>query len=203
MKGIYQMAKKEHRISVNALENIAEVQYPNVITEEWAGIEVTIKRALSLSEMVEFVADLVEACIDDKGEYSPEAYDFMSRVNVLTKYANFTMPADIKKQYALVYQTDAYEFVLGHINSSQFYDLCGAADMRINRELNMDVRSTRAMLSELVERFGDIANRLEESMSSVTAEDIKSMASAVGSGVVDEKKIVSAYIDTKRNADVP
>jgi hypothetical protein len=202
------MAKKENKISVNALEKVYKNGEPNEQTYEWAdgiegieGIEVTIKKVLPLSEVVEFVADLVEACIGEDGTYTPEAYDFMERIDVVTRYANFTLPSDVKKQYDFLYGTNVYSFVLDKVDNLQMYEIRQAADLRIKHELDMDVRHTRSLLKDLVDRFSHIAEGLEDSMSHVTQEDVAKMVSAIGAGAVDEKKIVNAYIDTKRNAD--
>ena len=100
------MAKDIERVSINKFEQAVNVD--NITTEillDTQDVEIQIKKTIGLPEMMLFVQEVVEACIDgESGEYLPEAYDFAIRSAVLTHYANFAMPANLEKQYWLVYK---------------------------------------------------------------------------------------------------
>ena len=98
------MAKaKTKRVSINALEKITD-EYVNEEVLEWNGLEITIKKTLSFSDMMKFVDSVAKSCfVQGSGDYAPEIFDFALRSNVLDTYANFTMPRDLEKQYAMVY----------------------------------------------------------------------------------------------------
>ena len=118
------MSKNIQKISINKLESVLA---GNTVTEILNGtdnVEIHITKTLPLQEMLLFVQEVVEACIDgETGEYLPEAYDFAIRAGVLTRYANFTLPANLDNQYMLVYNTGAFDQVVAHINERQFNDI--------------------------------------------------------------------------------
>ena len=50
---------KNRRISINAMDSIMKTQYENINTECWNEIDITIKRTISLGDMLSFVNDVV------------------------------------------------------------------------------------------------------------------------------------------------
>lgn len=169
------MAKKEKKISVNALETVMKERFQNVVTERWFDFDVTIKGVLSLQDALQFVKDVVESCFLEDGTYVPEVKDFAIRSGVLTSFANFTLPSNIKKRYELVYCSDAYDFVISHINSEYFHMLMTSIDEKLEHILD--------------EAYGRRLGGVD-----IDAESIERIIQSFGSDGINEGKVVDAYM---------
>lgn len=153
------MAKDIDRVSINNFEQA--LAKDTVITETLADTEdvtIQIKKTITLPEMMLFVQEVVEACIDgETGEYIPEAYDFAIRSAVLTHYANFAMPANLEKQYWLIYSTRAFQQVLNNINEQQFNDIIRAIDRKVKYMLDVMSSAAVSKINEVIAKFNDVA----------------------------------------------
>lgn len=153
------MAKDIDRVSINNFEQA--LAKDNVITETLVDTEdvtIQIKKTITLPEMMLFVQEVVEACIDgETGEYIPEAYDFAIRSAVLTHYANFAMPANLEKQYWLIYNTRAFQQVLNNINEQQFNDIIRAIDRKVKYMLDVMSSAAVSKINEVIAKFNDVA----------------------------------------------
>lgn len=190
--------RKTERIPASALEEIAQERFPNIVTEDWYGTELVIKRNLSLAEMLQFVNDIVETCFAEDGSFIPEAAGFAIRSGVLTRYANFELPDDLEKQYELVYGTGAAEVVAGHINSAQLKEIIEAADQKIEHLLSSDIIALRGRIDELTAAFERLGEQMSGMFEGLEPEDVQNMLSAIGSaGSLSEEKIVDIYMDRR------
>ena len=189
------MAKKEKRISINALEKIAKEQFPESVTEQWFDIEVTIKRSLPLKEMMQFVQEVVDACFTTDGTFVPEIMDFATKSGILTHYANFTLPDNLEKQYWLIYSTGAVDMVCQHINMVQLQEMIGGINRKIDHMCDTDIVATKAKLNDLYEAFVKMGTEVSELFSGVNADELQKMVGNLGSTELSEEKIVSAYIE--------
>lgn len=190
---------KIKRISVNSFEKIMK---DNVMSEtfDWHGIEVSVNKNLSLEEMLEFVDMVVKSCFTaDENKYMPELKDFAIKTCVLEKYANFTMPRDVKKQYALIYNTDAFEKVLEHINMKQFDEIYTAISEKITNIAQANIEAVNRQMNELYNAFDNLQTQLSDLFSGVNNDDMLSVINAVSNGGIDEGKLVEAYMNTKKD----
>lgn len=194
------MSKKEQRISINALEKIAKEQFQETTTKKWFDIEITIKRSLPLTEMLEFVQEVSEACFTTDGTFVPEIMDFAIKSGILTHYANFTLPSNLEKQYWLIYSTDAIEAVCECINNAQLQEIVDAANRKIDHMCDTDIVATRAKLNELYSAFEKMGEEFSNMFSGVNPEELRNMISALGNSDVSEEKIVSAYLEHMKNS---
>lgn len=153
------MAKDIDRVSINNFEQA--LAKDTVITEilvDTEDVTIQIKKTITLPEMMLFVQEVVEACIDgETGEYIPEAYDFAIRSAVLTHYANFAMPANLEKQYWLIYNTRAFQQVLNNINEQQFNDIIRAIDRKVKYMLDVMSSAAVSKINEVIAKFNDVA----------------------------------------------
>lgn len=188
------MSKKEKRISINALENVAKENFQDVVTEQWFDIEVTIKRNLSMTEMMQFVQDVVNMCFTTAGTYIPEVMDFAIKSGILTYYANFTLPDNLEKQYWLTYATDAVDMVCKHINMVQLQEMVNGANRKIDHLCDADTIATKTKLTELSSAFAKMGEQFSDMFGGVSAEDVRRVVGAIGENGMDEEKIVSAYL---------
>ena len=125
------MAKTEKRISINTMDKIMKERFDNTITEQWCDIDVRIKKTLSFTEMMEFVNDVVLSCFQEDGGFVPEVMDFAIKSNILSKYANFSLPDNLEHRYEIIYKTDAVEMVCGKINNTQLNEIVSSIKNKV------------------------------------------------------------------------
>jgi hypothetical protein len=194
------MAKKDNpKISISALERVAKEQSQEVITESWFDNEVIIKRSISLVEMMEFCRDITDACFTQSGEFVPEILDFAVKSGVLTRYANFTLPDNLEKQYWLINNTNAYDMVIQYINMTQLSEIVNAANRKLKMLCDSDILAFRSRMDELIVLFGNMQKQTENVFSGISGEDIMTIMSAVDkTGTLSESRVVDAYMNRMR-----
>lgn len=198
------MSKEIERISVNKFEMaLAE---DNIVEEVLNGtddVKIQIKKTIALPEMISFVQEVVESCIDSEtGEYLPEAYDFAIRVGVLTRYANFAMPANMEKQYMLIYSTSAFDQVLQHININQFNDIVRAIDKKIKFMLDVISSSAVTKINEVINKLSEIASAGEKAFDGVDANDMAKVIQGVSKlSNMDEEKVAKVILESQKSGE--
>ena len=188
------MAKSEKRISISVMDKIIKEHFENTTTEQWYGIEVQIKKTLSFTEMMEFVNDVVLSCFQEDGGFVPEVMDFAIRSNILSKYANFSLPDKLEHRYEIIYKTDIIDLVCSRINGAQLNEIVAS----INRKVEFLCDSNALMIKRQV---NDLQARTEGMFNGISSDDIAKLANVLSSGELDEGKIVEAYLDKTRPAE--
>lgn len=198
------MSKEIERISVNKFE--MALGEDNVVEEILSGtddVKIQIKKIIALPEMISFVQEVVESCIDNEtGEYLPEAYDFAIRVGVLTRYANFAMPANMEKQYMLVYGTEAFDQVLLHINNTQFNDIVRAIDKKIKFMLEVISSSAVTKINDVINKLGEIASAGEKAFEGVDADNMAKVIQGVSKlGDMSEEDVAKVILEAQKTGE--
>ena len=198
------MAKKDtKRVSISAWEKVMKEHFDtSPVKVEWRGIEVEVKKVLSLKEMIVFVEDIVEACFGKDGMFLPQAETFAIKSGVLSHYAGFAMPESLEKQYELVMNTDAYDVVVEYVDEVQLEDIIDAADRKIDYLCDSNAMTIKAETDKVMAEFQKLGESMEAVFGGMSAEDIQKILSSVGNlGEVDEGKIVEAYVNQKQEAE--
>lgn len=195
------MANKKKKISVNDFEKVMKEMYTeDYIVFDWRGIEVTVKRTLGVKEMISFVTGVVNSCFGENLTYNPEANEFAFNANILSMYANFTMPSNIELQYKLIYCTDAVAAVMEFINPVQLEEIRNAIHERIRYRIKANVESVNRQITEMFSAIDNLQTQLSDVFSGIGSEDISRLTSAL-SGGINEEKLVEAYINTTKNTE--
>lgn len=196
------MAKKKiQKISVNAMDEIMK-RFDTVETIEWNGLQVVIKKNLSLEEMMTFANSVVKSCFDQaSGAYMPEVKDFAIRANVLDMYTNFTLPKDLSKQYDMVIWSGAVEMVLNYINYAQFNELVKAIDSKLQNTADANIQAFITKLDNVTTAFSDMQTEMEKMFSGVDTEDIGKLVGAIANGNNTEEGIVKSYLELVKKDD--
>lgn len=195
------MAKNNKKISVADFESVLLKENTiSEILEGSNGVTIQITKTLPLDDMIVFVQEVVEACVDgETGEYLPEAYDFAMRVAILTHYANFTMPNNLQKQYMLVYNTHAVDQVFEHINTRQFDDIVRAIDKKISFMLQVISSSAVTKVNEIINKFGDIATAGEAAFGGISPEDMSNVLQGISRlRNMSQKDLAKAMLEANR-----
>ena len=200
-EGIVTMAKADKKVSIALFDKIAKEQFQNEVTIEWHDAQLRVKYALSLTDMLAFVDDVVGSCFHDKLGYIPEVKDFAIKTNILSRYANFSLPDNLEHRYQLVYMTDAVDAVCAAIDGTQLQEIVNS----INDKIRFLCDSKATMIQE---RINDVLNTMEEMRDNtksifdgITQDDLKNLMGAITSNGLDEQKLVQAYIEQAKSKD--
>ena len=195
------MAKTEKKVSIALFDKIAKEHFQNEATIQWHEAEVRVKRTLSLKEMLSFVDEVVGSCFHDELGYMPEVKDFAIKSNILTRYANFSVPDNLEHRYQMVYGTDAVDAVCAVIDTTQLQEIVNS----INSKIRFLCDSKATMIQE---RINDVLNTMEEMRDNtksifdgITQNDLKNLMGAITSNGLDEQKLVQAYIEQSKSKD--
>lgn len=197
------MAKKISKdISVSKIDSIYKEGFCNTVTAEWHGVEVSITKTISLSDMLSFVSDVVAKCFDENGDYFPELMDFAIKENILTRFANFRMPSNVDHQYNILYQTDAVDFVCMHINENQLNDIIDSIEAKLDYIKDSNIMFIRAKINKLIEAMESLQENALGLFSGITKEDINAVVGSFAEGgKFNEEKLVKAYANIMHNRD--
>lgn len=197
------MADKEKKISIASFDKVLKEQAVPDTTEHWFGNEVVIKHTISIAQMLAFVDNVVSSCFHDEG-YMPEVKDLLIKSNLLTRYANFTLPENLEHRYTLIYNTDAVAMVSKHISSAQFDEILRAIDEKIDYICNTNITAIEKQMQQLAASFEDVSKKMAEMFASVAPDDISKLTSALAGGQFSEERLVEAYMNRmKGDADEP
>lgn len=188
------MAKNNKRISINSLDNVMKEKFNNRVVDTWNDIEVVMKRSISITETLEFVNNVVMSCFSDSNGFMPEVMDFAVKSNILTKYANFSLPDNLEHRHEIVYCSDAVRFVCQHINMEQLNEIMKSINKKIAYLCNTNTIGIQKQLTELVGSFEKMQESTVNMFSNITPEDITKIVGALDKGVLDEDKLVQAYL---------
>ena len=196
------MAKSKKRISVNAFENqVRAMRGENTSTFMWGDIEVTVKRLLPFEEYIEFVHDVAATCFTlDDYTYLPETKNFAINANILTHYANFTLPKDNNLSYELIHDSNIVSEVLKYVDKTQLNEILSAVDEKIDAELQLCTSMIQLELGKLVDTMSDLGDKFGAMFSGIEQGDLKGVIDAIVEGKFDENKLVSAFFDQKKRA---
>lgn len=189
------MVKKVNRISVAKFEKA--VSKDNVVFIPLDGVEdvdIEVTKTISLQSMIEFVENVAESCVDmDSGEYTPQVRDFAIKRELLTKYANFTMPNNIEKQYEFIYGSNVVDVVLQNINQLQFQEIVSSIDRKVKFMLDCVTSISASNTVKLLNKLDSIAEQNTAMFDSLQGEDIASVFSNINAiANMDEEKLARA-----------
>ena len=189
------MAKKKiKRISVNAMDELMQ-GFEDTETIKWNGIEVVITRNLSLEDMIAFADSVVKSCFDQAtGAYMPEVKDFAIRSNIMERYANFTLPSKVERQYDIVIRSGAVEEIMNHINFAQFSELMKAIDAKLQNAADANVQMVFRQFNDVVTSFEGLQEKVGALFAGVDPADIGKLMGAISEGGISEEKVVQAYM---------
>lgn len=191
------MAKTEKRISIATFDKIAKEHAHGTVTKPWFDTEISVRYSLPFGEMLAFVDDVVKSCMQENLGYIPEVREFVVKCNILTRYANFSLPENLEHRYELVYGTNAVEAVMEDINQEQLEEIMNAIDDKLDYLCNANVAELEKQVHKLEDTFESLAKQVSETFSGISKDDIKDVVNAIAGGAMSEEKVVAAYMKEK------
>lgn len=192
------MAKAEKKVSIALFDKIAKEHFKNEDTIQWHEAEVRVKRTLSLTEMLSFVDDVVGSCFHDKLGYMPEVKDFAIKSNILTRYANFSMPDNLEHRYQMVYGTDAVDAVCEAIDTTQLQEIVNSINSKIHFLCDSKANLIQERINSVLETMEEMRDNTKDIFSGLSQDDLKALMGAITEHGLSEQKIVEAYMEQKR-----
>lgn len=198
------MAKtvKTKKISITAFDRIMRETSTPIETVEWNGVEITIRKTLSFRDVLGFVDSVTKSCFtSDTGTYLPEVKVFAIKCCVLEMYANFALPSNVEHKYDLVYNTDAFDVVIQHINMKQFNEIVDAISEKVENIAQANIEAINSQMNEIYSAFDTLQKQVSDMFSGVNSEDMSKFIGAVSGEQFDEAKIVEAYMKQRKEKD--
>lgn len=190
---------KVKKVSINAFEKaIKENIAPNVSTEEWCGLEITITNTISLKDMMSLVAEVADNCFMDDGRYIPEVMQPLLDCGVIERYTNINLPGSLEARYDLVMRSGILDFILPKINSNQYNDIVIAVRDRIDYMCDTNVTEFRNSLTEMVNSMSMLQEKTAELFGNINPEEIHSLLDAFGDNKAVEERVVDTYIEKQK-----
>lgn len=187
----------EKKVSINELENAINGKFENIISKEWIGIDVKIKRVIGVSDMIRFVRRVVDTTYEDDSEFMPEATEFAFKSCLVEFFTNLRMPSNAEKQYDIIYGTDIVDVILDVVSDSQIRDIRAAIKEHISHRNHVDALASAMKISELTNKVEAMVDSFGNMFDGISGEDIKNIAKSVVNNKIDEEKLVSAFVDSK------
>lgn len=191
------------KVSVNALEKYVKDHTPEAAvyklnTATGDPITYQVKPRLSLKECIEFVEDVVvEYVRAEDMMIIPVAKQFLINKNILTYYANFTMPQNESKAYDLVTgASGVVDEILKAIDTNQFNTIVSSINERIKFEQQKmialqqsDVNEILVKVNQLMEQMSGVFNQVDGSQ---MAEFIAGMSKLSKASEITPNELASA-----------
>lgn len=189
------MAKREKKVSIRTMDEVAGERFINETTEQWYGTDIHIRRSLPFTEALSFVDEVVSSCFQTNYGFMPELIDFAIKRNILKRYTNISLPEKLEHSYKIIYTTDIIDFVCKHINMKQVDELVVAIDRKVAHMCNAHVAEARRQTDEIVSGFNQIYEKISGLFDGVTRDDMTKLLGAIENGSVSEDKIVKSYLE--------
>ena len=171
------MSKRNNKIAVRKFaevvdtNNVVEIPLMNV-----EGVNIEIKKTISFQDMIAFVESVVELCIDkESGEYIPQIRDFAIKRELLTKYANFTLPQSVEKAYEYIYNSEVVNLVLSHINQVQFSEIVSSVDSKIRYTLDNVNSAAISSVTSLIAKLDSAVDESSAMFDGIEHDDVINM----------------------------
>lgn len=198
------MAKniKTNKISVRAFDKIMKNTRITEKSIEWNGIEINVKHTLSLNEVLAFVDGVTKSCfLSESNAYIPEIKTFAIKCCVLELYANFVLPTNVEHKYELVYNTDAFDVVIPHINMEQLNEIVDAINTKVDNLAQANIEAVQKQVYDMFSTLDNLQKQISDVFDGINSEDISKVIGAIADSGLDEDKLVQAYMKHNQEKD--
>lgn len=170
----------------------------------WAGLEIEVKRFLTMEEMFDFTNTVFETCFrQDDSSYRPEVKDFMIRSCILDAYTNIEIPDDLQTRYDMVYRYEIIPEVMKYVDQNQFNAVLMAIDSKINNRLNANVEKFEKKMAEADEMVGKAVEYISGIFDGIDNETIKQVALSISNMSIDPEVLAKSIIEAKNQDENP
>lgn len=174
------MSKKQNMISAAAFEKAVGNEDLCAADFEWNGLNITVKKFLSLKEFVQFVKICTDACINQNtNAYVPEAKDIAIKSLAVQFYTNITLPENMEKQYDLICRSHIFDEILRFADSEQFGVLTGVIDEKIAYLVKANAAAAEKKVNDICGELSALRKQFEAVFGGVSWDGIKNLTAAL------------------------
>lgn len=168
----------------------------------WAGLEVEVKRFLTMEETFDFTNTVFETCFrQSDSSYRPEVKDFIVRSCILDFYTNVEVPDDLKDRYDMVYRYGVIPEVMKYIDQTQFNAIMAAIDCKIEDKLNTNVERIERDIAEVGRIIDEVKVQFNGIFDGIDNETIRQIAAAIANMNIDPAVLAKSVVEARGEAD--
>ncbi len=185
------------RVPQETLKRIAESNYIPTEKVRWYDIDITVRKSLTISQMLEFVKSVAEVCFNaDTGAYRPEVKAFAIRCAILEYYAGFELPVNVVERYDLVYHLgyEVLKKVTDCVDQMQLRAMLEAIDEKIEHQAMSNIEAVTVQMNTLIAGLSNLEGRVAGLFRGVDRDTVAQIAKALAGGSFDEDKLVKAVM---------
>lgn len=187
-------------VSYNDIKDV--MNYGNTSVVNWNGVEITVRRIISVSELIAIVNSVASSAFSgETGAYSPVSVDFTERFAVLGLYTDIQMPEDINERYELCYAPGLYISVVEAIDPAQYEHLVRSVAREVEYLKQAGINEMNARINKLMNMIESFGNSMKSVMEQISPEDMQKLTEAMAKFGFDENKIVQAYLDASKEQE--
>lgn len=191
--------KKTKIVEINPIEKILQDANQKTKTIDWNEVTIEVKNKLSIRELSTFVASATDICFTTSEDYLPEVFEYAIKIATLSVYTNFSLPDSIESQYDLITFTDIVDKVLECVDATEQYaNAVDAVKEKIDYRIKTNINLMRKQTNELFTALEAMLDKLKGVFDGIESTDMQNMIKALGSGELDEGKIMKAYLENKK-----
>ena len=197
------MAKKNtrKRISVNAFEKAYKGmgRYTGDKTLSWGDMEFTICPTLSLSNMMQYVREVVQGCfIGDDAEFHPEVQSFLNNAAVIAYYTNIALPSNTAKTYEMLCNSgELIDLIVKNVNHWQYESIQKAIYERLQNHNSVATSIAIRQLETVSAAVEGLESKFAEMFDGVNGDDLNTAIKAIGENGFNEETLVKAIMKNR------
>lgn len=185
----------EAKVDYNVFKVAVTKSLEPTTTIQWNGLDINIKKNLSLAEAISFVESVVASAFGADGTFLPERIDAAILICVVGFYTNIELGDDIEEMYELINSSAITDMVLEKINQRQFDKIISAIYKKIDIMVSLNIHDVTEQMNEMRTAFENIGTSMSALFDGIKPEDMNGVINALSSGVIDEKKLVEAIAE--------
>jgi hypothetical protein len=187
------MDENKTRISYLNFAADLDAKYETEKQVHWLGQDITIKKNLTLPEMLAFVSQVVDVCYQGDGDvliYTPEVQSYAVQHALVNFYTNIDLDEpdddDVMSVYDFITRGDLIDLILQNINIKQYDEIIQAIGSKIKYINETNAVSIMSEMGSLNNAINEIVPQIQEFMSGENQEKLEAAMSALS--VLSEDK---------------
>ena len=191
---------KKVKLTKETLKRAAE-GYEDVVRVDYFGQTFLVRKTLPLENVLAMTEEVTASLFSESGEYMPEVREFSIFLRMLRYYTNIEQPEDGEELYRIFAQTNLARVISEQIDKTQFTEILKAIDERVNVILDSWGLAVRKQLSDAVAAIEDVTKAIASITPNISADELKTMARAIGENGFDEDKFAKALVEAQKAAE--
>lgn len=192
------------RIKAEAFSEYMNDYFPETKVITVGSVDVTVRRHISIDEMIGFVDFVVNNCFQDDNEtYLPELKDFLVRVAVIQKYTNIELPESYEDQYNFVYGSDLVPMIIDEaICHDEFKNMMQAIDAKIGFVESVEHREYKKKIDEIYSSLMSLTDQVSQMYSEMSPDELTNLVkvfAGMSDGSVNDEEITKAMMRYKES----